>query len=158
MTVAEHFRCAAHTTRDVQALLGYLPTPVRPAPGPGSLTRPTTTPSPSPRSAPGSSPSWVTRHRSSPSPARPARTAWASTRGTCPSQSCSAFDRARTELGYRQAISYDDALRQDIDWAVRAVADAEAGGGSWQDVFPSMVARYGLSGWFPYTAEDTYIG
>jgi nucleoside-diphosphate-sugar epimerase len=68
------------------------------------------------------------------------------------------MDRARTELGYRQAISYDDALRQDIDWALRAVADAEASGGSWQDVFPGMVARYGLDGWFPYTAEDTYIG
>lgn len=68
------------------------------------------------------------------------------------------MDRARAELGYRQAISYDDALRQDIDWAVRAVADAEASGGSWQDVFPGMVARYGPGGWFPYAAEDAYIG
>ena len=68
------------------------------------------------------------------------------------------MDRARTELGYRQATSYDDALRQDIDWAVRAVADSEASGRSWQSVFPSMVARYGPDGWFPYKAEDTYLG
>jgi hypothetical protein len=66
--------------------------------------------------------------------------------------------RCRSPRTGRRSISYDDALRQDIDWAVRAVADAEASGGSWQDIFPGMVARYGLDGWFPYAAEDTYIG
>ena len=68
------------------------------------------------------------------------------------------MDRARTELGYQQAISYDDALLQDIDWAIRAVTQAEANGGTWHDAFPAMVTRYGPTGWFPYPAEDAYIG
>ncbi|MFT4210334.1 MAG: NAD(P)H-binding protein [Microbacterium sp.] len=65
--------------------------------------------------------------------------------------------RARTELGYEQAIGYDDALREDIDWAVAAVHDAEAAGRDWTSVFPGVVARYGADGWFPYDAEDAYL-
>jgi nucleoside-diphosphate-sugar epimerase len=67
------------------------------------------------------------------------------------------MDRARAELGYRPAVSYDDALRQDIEWAVAAVSEAEAGGGGWQDVFPDLVARHGSGVWFPYAAEDAYV-
>ncbi|MEV0232133.1 NAD-dependent epimerase/dehydratase family protein [Nonomuraea sp. NPDC050786] len=67
------------------------------------------------------------------------------------------MDRARAELGYRHAVSYDDALRQDIEWAVAAVAEAEAGGGGWQDVFPDLIARHGPAVWFPYAAEDAYV-
>lgn len=67
------------------------------------------------------------------------------------------MDRARAELGYAEAISYDDALALDIEWAVDAVAAAEAAGKTWQDVFPGVVARYGEHGWFPYDVEDTYL-
>ena len=67
------------------------------------------------------------------------------------------MERARTELGYTEAIAYDDALAQDIDWAVSAVAQAEASGRCWQDVFPGVIARYGADGWFPYAAEDAYV-
>ncbi|MGP3963046.1 NAD-dependent epimerase/dehydratase family protein [Nonomuraea sp. 3N208] len=67
------------------------------------------------------------------------------------------LDRARTELGYRPAVSYDDALRQDIGWAVPAVTEAEAGGGGWQDVFPDLIVRHGPDVWFPYAAEDAYV-
>jgi nucleoside-diphosphate-sugar epimerase len=63
------------------------------------------------------------------------------------------MDRAREELGYRAAVTYDDALRADIEWAVRAVAKA----GSWQDVFPGLIARYGKTSWFPYETEDAYV-
>lgn len=67
------------------------------------------------------------------------------------------MDRARAELGYAEAISYDDALAQDINWSVAAVATAEARGKTWQDVFPGVVARYGAHGWFPYDVEDAYL-
>lgn len=65
--------------------------------------------------------------------------------------------RARSELGYVAAVTYDQALRADIDWAVRAVAEAEAAGGSWPDVFPGLTARYGAAPWFRYEAEDAYL-
>ncbi|MFG6196292.1 NAD-dependent epimerase/dehydratase family protein [Nonomuraea sp. JJY05] len=67
------------------------------------------------------------------------------------------LDRARAELGYRPAVSYDDALRQDIEWAARAVSETEAGGGGWQDVFPDLIVRHGPDVWFPYAAEDAYV-
>jgi nucleoside-diphosphate-sugar epimerase len=67
------------------------------------------------------------------------------------------MDRARAELGYQQAIGYDEALARDIEWAVRAVGNAEAAGQAWTDVFPGVVARYGADGWFPYAAEDAYV-
>jgi len=67
------------------------------------------------------------------------------------------MDAAKTELGYEQAIGYDDALQQDIDWAISAVRAAEADGRDWTSVFPGVVARYGADGWFPYEAEDAYL-
>ncbi|MGW3346121.1 NAD-dependent epimerase/dehydratase family protein [Nonomuraea rubra] len=67
------------------------------------------------------------------------------------------MDRARAELGYSPAVSYDDALRQDIEWATAAVTEAESAGGGWQDVFPDLVARHGSEVWFPYAAEDAYV-
>ena len=67
------------------------------------------------------------------------------------------MDRARAELGYEQAIGYDEALTQDIEWAVAAVGEAEAAGRTWTDVFPGVVARYGADGWFPYASEDAYV-
>jgi nucleoside-diphosphate-sugar epimerase len=65
--------------------------------------------------------------------------------------------KARDELGYVPAVCYDQALRTDVDWAVRAVRDAEAAGLSWHDVFGGLVARYGPDRWFPYDAEDAYV-
>jgi nucleoside-diphosphate-sugar epimerase len=65
--------------------------------------------------------------------------------------------KARDELGYRPAVRYDEALRADIDWALRAVGDAEAAGQSWHAVFGGLVARYGTACWFPYEAEDAYV-
>ncbi|MGA5757804.1 NAD-dependent epimerase/dehydratase family protein [Nonomuraea bangladeshensis] len=65
--------------------------------------------------------------------------------------------RARAELGYSPALSYDDALRQDVEWAVPAVRAAEAAGGGWPDVFPDLVERHGPDVWFPYAAEDAYL-
>ncbi|GAB3615867.1 NAD(P)H-binding protein [Okibacterium endophyticum] len=67
------------------------------------------------------------------------------------------MEKARRELGYRQAISYDDAVRADIDWAVEAVTAAERHGRTWKDVFPGVIERYGEQGWFPYEAEDAYL-
>lgn len=67
------------------------------------------------------------------------------------------MDKARRELGYTQAVSYDDALRSDIDWAIAAVSAAERRGRTWMDVFPGVIARYGEHGWFPYEAEDAYV-
>ncbi len=65
--------------------------------------------------------------------------------------------KARAELGYVPALSYDEALRADIEWAVRAVQDAEAAGKSWREVFPGLFGRYGAQCWFPYEAEDAYV-
>lgn len=67
------------------------------------------------------------------------------------------MDAARRELGYTQAIEYDDALRLDIEWAVEAVRAAEAEGSDWSSVFPGVVHRYGADGWFPYAEEDAFL-
>ena len=67
------------------------------------------------------------------------------------------MDKARSELGYQDVVGYDEALRIDIDWAVRAVAEAERAGRTWADVFPGVIARYGIDGWFPYEAEDDFV-
>ena len=60
--------------------------------------------------------------------------------------------RARSELGYTPAVSYEKALEADIEWAVRATA-----GKSWHDVFPGLIGRYGPAPWFRYEAEDAYV-
>jgi nucleoside-diphosphate-sugar epimerase len=65
--------------------------------------------------------------------------------------------QAPAEVGYCPAVSYAEALRADIDWAVRAVAEAEAAGKSWHDVFGGLIGRFGTACWFPYDAEDAYV-
>jgi hypothetical protein len=65
--------------------------------------------------------------------------------------------RAREELGYTPAISYDEALRRDIEWAIETVNRSDLSGKSWQDVFPGLVGRFGAACWFPYQAEDAYL-
>ena len=68
------------------------------------------------------------------------------------------MDRARRELGYRQAVSYRDGMTDAIEWSVSALRAAEARGGDWRDAFPIMVSRYGAGEWFPYDAEDAVPG
>jgi len=67
------------------------------------------------------------------------------------------MDAATVELGYRQPVSYADAVAEDIDWVTREVAAAERREQTWQDVFPSMVTRSKADGWFDYAAEDEYF-
>ena len=64
---------------------------------------------------------------------------------------------ARTQLGYVPAVSYVEGLADDIRWVTDAVAAAERRGESWEELFPSIVARYGSDGWFPYSAEDAFV-
>jgi nucleoside-diphosphate-sugar epimerase len=65
--------------------------------------------------------------------------------------------RAHQELGYAPAISYDEALRRDIEWAIETVNRSDLSGKSWHDVFPGLVGRFGAACWFPYQAEDAYL-
>jgi nucleoside-diphosphate-sugar epimerase len=68
-----------------------------------------------------------------------------------------AMDAAGTELGYVPAVDYRDAVRADLEWLLPALAAAEAGGGTWGDLFPSVVQRYGVDGWFRYDLEDAWL-
>ena len=63
---------------------------------------------------------------------------------------------ARAQLDYIPAVSYVEGLADDILWVTDAVAAAERRGESWEELFPSIVARYGSDGWFPYSAEDAF--
>ncbi|TFD74431.1 NAD-dependent epimerase/dehydratase family protein [Cryobacterium sp. Sr8] len=65
---------------------------------------------------------------------------------------------AREQLGYAPVVSYAEGLADDIRWVTDAVAAAERRGESWQQLFPSIVKRYGANGWFPYAAEDAHAG
>ncbi len=67
------------------------------------------------------------------------------------------MDAARKQVGYAPAASYAESVIADIEWVTRAVADAEAAGESWQELFPGIVSRYGADGWFPYDAEDSFV-
>lgn len=57
--------------------------------------------------------------------------------------------RAHDEVGYAAPLAWRTALEQDIEWAVRAVRQAENGGGSWYDVFPDL-RSWGADEWFAY--------
>jgi hypothetical protein len=61
--------------------------------------------------------------------------------------------RAHAEVGYTAAMPYQDSVEIDIEWAVRAVEQAESRGGSWHDVFPALLS-WGADQWFDYDAED----
>ena len=65
---------------------------------------------------------------------------------------------AREQLGYRPAVSYAEGLADDIRWVTDAVAAAGRRGQTWEQLFPSIVTRYGAAGWFPYAAEDAFAG
>jgi nucleoside-diphosphate-sugar epimerase len=64
--------------------------------------------------------------------------------------------RARTEVDYTAAMTYRESVRIDINWVIRAVEQAEARGGSWRDVFPSLV-HWGADQWFNYDDEDSLL-
>ncbi|MFF1571556.1 NAD-dependent epimerase/dehydratase family protein [Leifsonia sp. NPDC058292] len=64
---------------------------------------------------------------------------------------------ATVELGYRQPMSYRDAVAGAIRWAVQEVDVAERRDETWQTVFPSMAARAEADGWFDYVAEDAFL-
>jgi nucleoside-diphosphate-sugar epimerase len=57
---------------------------------------------------------------------------------------------AREELGYRDVIAYEEALRRTCEWLERI-----AGGQRWQDVLPRAAEFYG--GLFDYGAEDEFV-
>lgn len=62
------------------------------------------------------------------------------------------MDLARAEVGYRPAVDYAASLAVDLEWLTGALERAP-----WQELFPSVVARYGETGWFPYDAEDRWL-
>ncbi len=64
---------------------------------------------------------------------------------------------AREQLCYRPAVSYAEGLGDDIRWVTDAVAAAERHGTTWEQLFPSIVSRYGADGWFPYAAENAFV-
>jgi nucleoside-diphosphate-sugar epimerase len=67
------------------------------------------------------------------------------------------MEKARQEVGYVPAVTYEQAAMADIDWVSRAVWQSEQSGGDWRDVFPDIVARHGADGWFPYPAEAEWL-
>ncbi|MEJ3405254.1 NAD-dependent epimerase/dehydratase family protein [Rathayibacter sp. YIM 133350] len=65
--------------------------------------------------------------------------------------------KAKAELGYRQVVSYEDSLADDIRWSLVTVAEAEERGLGWREAFPMLLSRYGGDAWFPYAEEDAYV-
>lgn len=63
------------------------------------------------------------------------------------------MQRARDEVGYQPAVTYREAVKSDLDWLL---AELDAGR-TWQELFPSVVSRYGEHGWFPYEQEDQWV-
>jgi nucleoside-diphosphate-sugar epimerase len=58
--------------------------------------------------------------------------------------------RAQTELGYRQAVTYAEAVEDALAWAVAAARARD-----WREVFPTLAGyRADL---FDYAAEDAYL-
>jgi nucleoside-diphosphate-sugar epimerase len=64
---------------------------------------------------------------------------------------------ATVELGYRQPMSYRDAVRGAVRWAVQEAEAAERRDETWQDAFPSLAARAEADSWFDYGAEDDFL-
>lgn len=61
--------------------------------------------------------------------------------------------RAREVVGYVPAVSYRDSIAIDLEWLLEELGNGRA----WQELFPSVVSRYGENGWFPYEKEDQWI-
>lgn len=62
------------------------------------------------------------------------------------------MDAARDQVGYTAPLTYAEAVAVDVDWLMGALADRH-----WTELFPSVVQRYGVEGWFPYAAEDSWL-
>ena len=58
--------------------------------------------------------------------------------------------RARDDLGYRQAVTYEEALYETLEWALSACA-----GRDWREVFPRLAAY--PTDLFDYAAEDAFL-
>jgi nucleoside-diphosphate-sugar epimerase len=67
------------------------------------------------------------------------------------------MDAAKAELGYQQPVSYAKAVDDEVEWIVNALAVAENGERSWQDLFPELGKRAADDKWFDYEAEDQYL-
>jgi len=64
---------------------------------------------------------------------------------------------ATVELGYRQSVTYAEAVESTIDWTVREVLAAERRQETWEAVFPNLVERARTDRWFDYAAEDAFV-
>jgi hypothetical protein len=62
--------------------------------------------------------------------------------------------RAQEEVSYVAPLPWRAELEKDVDCAVRAVQQAEDGGGSWHDVFPDL-RDWGADDWFNYHPRET---
>lgn len=60
---------------------------------------------------------------------------------------------ARDSVGYVPAVSYRESIATDLEWLLSEFDVGRA----WQDLFPSVVSRYGEHGWFPYQKEDQWV-
>jgi len=62
------------------------------------------------------------------------------------------MERARATVSYVPAVSYREGIQRDLDWLMSALETR-----TWQELFPSVVTRYGTPGWFPYEEEDNWV-
>lgn len=60
---------------------------------------------------------------------------------------------AHESVGYIAPLTYEESVAKDLDWLMRELSN----GRSWQEMFPSVVSRYGEDGWFPYQEEDLWV-
>jgi hypothetical protein len=67
------------------------------------------------------------------------------------------MDAAKAELGYQQPVSYTEAVADEVEWIVNAVAVGDNNERSWQDIFPELGKRAAADKWFDYEAEDQYL-
>ena len=67
------------------------------------------------------------------------------------------MDAAQAELGYQQPVTYAEAVADEAEWIINAVAVGENNMRSWQDLFPELGKRAAADKWFDYEAEDRYL-
>lgn len=64
---------------------------------------------------------------------------------------------ATVQLGYRQPVTYREAVVDAVDWAVREVRAGERRGEGWEEAFPTLAQRARDDRWFDYATEDAFI-
>lgn len=67
------------------------------------------------------------------------------------------MQRARDEVGYRQPVTYRDAVAADVEWITDVVDGAARRQQTWRDLFPALAEQYGADTWFDYDAEDAFL-